>query len=108
MGLLDGLVGGAVGAGLVTATESLIEKNGGVQGLVDQFEKNGLGGVARSWVGNGPNQPVTPDQVQKALGPDTIKAMADKAGISPDELAAKLSSMLPSVVDKLTPSGTTH
>lgn len=108
MSLLDGIVGGAVGAGLVTATESLIEKNGGVQGLVDQFEKNGLGGVARSWVGNGTNQPVTGDQLQKVLGSDTIKAMADKAGMTPDELAAKLSSMLPGVVDKLTPNGAAH
>lgn len=106
MGLLDGLVGGAVGAGLVEATKTLIDNNGGVQGLVDQFEKNGLGGLARSWVGSGPNQPVTAEQLQKVLGPDTLKALADKAGVTPDEIAAKLTHLLPGAVDKLTPNGT--
>ena len=105
MGLLDSMVGGAIGAGMLQAAESLIEKNGGVQGLVDQFEKNGLGGVARSWVGTGENLPISADQIQKALGPDTIRVLAQKAGIPPDELASKLSSILPGVVDKLTPSG---
>jgi uncharacterized protein YidB (DUF937 family) len=105
MGLLDGIVGGVVGAGLATAAHSIIEKNGGVQGVVDQFEKNGLGGIARSWVGNGPNDPITADQVKAALGVDTIKSMAEKAGISVDEAANHLSSILPGLIDKMTPNG---
>ena len=90
---------------MLQAAESLIGKNGGVQGLVDQFEKIGLGGVARSWVGTGENLTISADQIQKTLGPDAIRVLAQKAGISPDELASKLSSILPGVVDKLTPSG---
>jgi len=105
MGLLDGIVGGAIGAGLATAAQSIIEKNGGVQGVVDQFEKNGLGGIARSWVGNGPNEPITADQLKSALGGDTIHAMAEKAGVSADELASKLSTILPGLIDKMTPNG---
>ena len=105
MGLLDGLLGGAVGAEVATAVNSLIEKHGGVQGIVAQLEQNGLGNTVRSWVGTGANLPITPDQVHQAFGTDTITAMAAKVGLSPQDLAAKLAAILPQAVDKLTPGG---
>jgi len=43
--------------------------------------------------------------VHKALGSDTITELAAKLGISPQELSAKLSTVLPQVVDKMTPTG---
>lgn len=106
MGLLDGLVGGAIGAEMVTVVNGLIEKHGGVQGLVKQFEQQGLGATVRSWVGTGPNQAITPDQVHQAVGGDTINSLAAKFGLSSDELAQKLASVLPQAVDHLTPGGT--
>ena len=57
MGLLDGVLGGLVGAGI----EQMIQRHGGVQGLVNQFQQKGLGGIAESWVSTGPNQPVLVD-----------------------------------------------
>jgi uncharacterized protein YidB (DUF937 family) len=39
------------------------------------------------------------------LGSDTIKAVAAKAGVTPEELSAKLSTILPGIIDKLTPNG---
>jgi uncharacterized protein YidB (DUF937 family) len=106
MGLFDGLLGGAVGAEMATVVGSLIEKHGGVQGIVAQLEQQGLGDTVRSWVGTGPNQPISPDQVHQAFGVDTITAMAAKFGLSPQELATKLSAILPAALDKLTPGGT--
>jgi uncharacterized protein YidB (DUF937 family) len=106
MGLLDGLLGGAVGAEMVTAVNSLIEKHGGVQGIVAQLEQQGLGGTVRSWVSGGANQPISPDQVHQAFGTDTVKELAAKVGLTPQELAAKLSTILPQAIDKLTPGGT--
>ncbi len=106
MGLLDGLLGGAVGAEVATVVNSLIEKHGGVQGIVAQLEQQGLGNTVKSWVGTGPNEPISPAQVHQAFGTDTISAMAAKVGLSPQDLASKLSSFLPQVIDKLTPSGT--
>lgn len=78
---------------------------GGLQGLIDKFHSNGLGSVVNSWVGQEANQAISPDQIQQVLGNDKISAIASKLGISPDEASAKLSQMLPSVIDKLTPGG---
>jgi uncharacterized protein YidB (DUF937 family) len=106
MGLLDGLLGGAVGAEMVTVVNGFIEKHGGVQGIVAQMEQQGLGGTVRSWVGTGANQPITEDQIHQAFGSDTVKQLAAKVGLTPQELAAKLSTILPQAIDKLTPGGT--
>ena len=105
MGLLDGLIGGAIGAEMATAVNGLIEKHGGIQGIVSQFQKQGLGPTVQSWISTGPNQTMTADQVHTVFGQDAIKAMAAKLGMQPDDLAAKLSTALPHVVDKLTPTG---
>jgi uncharacterized protein YidB (DUF937 family) len=106
MGMLTGLLAGAVGAEMATVVNGVIEKHGGLQGLVNQFEQQGLGATVKSWVGTGANQPITPEQVQKGIGTDTVKDMAAKAGISPQDMATKLSAILPKAVDKLTPNGT--
>jgi uncharacterized protein YidB (DUF937 family) len=105
MGLLDGLLGGVVGAGLATAMQGLIEKHGGIGGIVQQFEAQGLGPTVQSWIGAGPNAPVTPDQIHQAFGSDAMTQMATKLGISPQDLAQKLSQFLPQAIDKLTPNG---
>jgi uncharacterized protein YidB (DUF937 family) len=105
MGMLDGLLGGAIGAEMVTVVNGLIEKHGGVQGIVAQLEQQGLGGTVRSWVGTGANQPITADQVHQAFGSDTVKQLAARVGMTPEDLAAKLSQILPQAIDKLTPGG---
>lgn len=53
MGLLDGILGGAIGAALTTAISGLIEKHGGVKGLVNELEQKGLGPATKSWIGTG-------------------------------------------------------
>ena len=105
MGLLDGILGGAIGAAMVTAVNSLIEKHGGLKGLVNDLEQKGLGPAVQSWIGTGENQSIAPNQVNQALGSDTLKELAAKTGMSSDELAAKLAEFLPKAVDKLTPQG---
>ncbi|MGC1521454.1 MAG: YidB family protein [Steroidobacteraceae bacterium] len=105
MGLFDGLLGGVVGAEMATVVNGLIEKHGGVQGIVAQLEQQGLGGTVRSWVATGANQPITAEQIHQAFGSDTVKQLAAKIGVSPEDLAAKLSTILPQAIDKLTPAG---
>ncbi len=106
MGMLDGLLGGIVGAGMVSVVNNIIEKHGGLQGVVSEFEKSGLGTTVKSWVGTGPNQPISPDEVQKVLGPDLLQQLSQKSGLSVQDLTQKLSQVLPQAVDKLTPNGT--
>ena len=105
MGLLDGLLGGIVGAGMVSVVNGVIEQHGGLQGMVSQFERNGLGATVKSWVGTGPNQPISPDEVQKALGPDLLRQLSEKSGLSMEDLAQRLAQVLPKAVDTLTPDG---
>jgi uncharacterized protein YidB (DUF937 family) len=103
--MLDGLLGGIVGAGMVSVLNGIIEKHGGLQGVVNQFERNGLGATVQSWVGTGPNQPISPDEVHRTLGPELLQQLSAKSGLSVQDLAQKLSLVLPQAVDQLTPNG---
>jgi uncharacterized protein YidB (DUF937 family) len=106
MGMFDGLLGGIVGAGMVSVLNGVIEKHGGLQGVVSEFERNGLGATVQSWVGTGPNQGITPEEVHKALGSDLLQQLSEKSGLSVEDLKQKLAQVLPQAVDKLTPAGT--
>ncbi len=114
MGLLDSITsmlgssGGEPGSShsvLAAALDYVNQQPGGVAGLVQQFEQNGLGGVVSSWIGTGANQPISPDQVQGVLGDGAIGSIAQKAGVSPDQVSTLLSQVLPHLVDKATPNG---
>jgi len=105
MGLFDGLLGGIVGAGMVSVVNTVLEQHGGLQGVVNAFEKNGLASTVSSWVNTGPNQPISPDDVHKVIGPDLMEQLAAKSGLSVQELSQRLAQVLPETVDKLTPNG---
>jgi uncharacterized protein YidB (DUF937 family) len=78
---------------------------GGLGGLIDKLQNGGLGNAINSWIGHGQNQPVSPGQLGSALGPDIIKMLAQRSGLSEEEITKQLSQILPGVVDKLTPHG---
>ena len=105
MGLLDGMLGGVVGAVATNAINNLIQHHGGVGGIVQHLQKNGLGDTVNSWVGKGANLPISPAQLQQAFGPDRIGALAQSLGLSPNELLQKIAAVLPDTIDKLTPDG---
>lgn len=89
------LAGGAAGSVLST----------GLNDLLKQFQQSGQGEVAQSWVGRGPNQSISPQDLGAALGADRINALAKFSGMSRDDLLNGLSEQLPDVVDQLTPDG---
>jgi uncharacterized protein YidB (DUF937 family) len=105
MGLFDGVLGGIVGGAMASVVNGILEQHGGVQGVVNQFEQNGLGATVRSWVGTGANAPISPDDVHRPIGPDLLQQLAAKAGMSVPELTQKLAQVLPQAVDHLTPDG---
>jgi len=78
---------------------------GGLGGLLSSFEQAGLGHIAQSWIGNGPNQPVSPQQLQTVFGDYQVQTMARRAGMAPHDFLSQLSQHLPRVVDGVTPNG---
>jgi len=78
---------------------------GGLGDLVSRFEQAGLGHVAQSWVGNGPNQPVSPQDLHRVLGEQQVQGMASQAGMAPGDFLSQLSQHLPNVVNGMTPHG---
>lgn len=109
-GMLGSLLGGKGGANLApliqAALAMFLKNNGGnLNGLMGQLQAGGLGEQAKSWVGGGPNEPVTGAQLTQALGQDKINELATEAGMSPQEAADGLAQTLPEAVNKLTPQG---
>ena len=78
---------------------------GGIAGLQKMFQQGGLGSVMSSWVGSGQNQPVSADQLQNVLHSGALQAAAQKCGMDPTQLTGMMSTLLPHLVDKLTPNG---
>jgi len=87
--------GGSVGNGL----------SGGLGNLINDLQRSGQGKVVQSWVGNGPNQAISPASLESALGNDTIDALTKQTGMDRDELLSGISQHLPGLVDHLTPNG---
>ncbi len=105
MGLLDNLIGGAVGAGLAVAASKFIDQHGGVSGIASQLQTHGLGDTVQSWIGKGENQPIAAEDLQRVFGSGTLAEMAARIGMTPEELTQKMSQILPAAVDQLTPDG---
>jgi len=95
-GGLGGLLGG-------TAAGSVL--SGGLANVIKELQDNGHGHVAQSWIGDGPNQEIAPEDLANALGSDTLHTLSKQSGLSVDDLLAGLSQHLPDLVDQLTPKG---
>jgi uncharacterized protein YidB (DUF937 family) len=96
LGNLGGLLSGAsVGSVL----------SGGLRDLIERFKQNGQGSAVDSWVKTGPNQPVGPEQLQQAIGPEVLNTLSQQTGLSREELLSRLTRELPAAVDKFTPDG---
>jgi uncharacterized protein YidB (DUF937 family) len=74
---------------------------GGISGLQQMFQQRGLSGVFSSWVGSGQNLPISADQLHSG----GLEQVAAKAGIDPSQLTSMMSTLLPNMVDKMTPNG---
>jgi uncharacterized protein YidB (DUF937 family) len=98
--VLKGGLGGLLAGGAAGSVLS-----GGLGDLLKQFQQNGQGEAANSWVGKGPNKPIPPGDLASALGADQIDQLTTQSGMSRDDLLNGLSQYLPKVVDHLTPDG---
>ena len=98
--VLKGRLGGLLAGG---AAGSVI--SGGLGDLLRQFQQNGQGETANSWVSQGANKPISPGDLANALGADKINDLMSQSGLSRQELLNGLSQQLPEVVNHLTPDG---
>jgi uncharacterized protein YidB (DUF937 family) len=121
MGILDAVLGAVKGQiannetlGVASADHGLLEsvigmisdpQTGGLSGLVEKISAGGLGEQVASWVSTGQNLPISAEQIQQVLGSSFVQGLAGKMGINTADVADSLASMLPQVIDKLTPDG---
>ncbi|NVO17052.1 MAG: DUF937 domain-containing protein [Rhodoplanes sp.] len=115
MGLLDSLIAGAMKSALqqldTSALPSILSQIlgrtdlGGVGGLLDALRRGGLDQQVGSWLGQGANAPVSPDQLRSALGNGDLSRMAQEAGLPLDQLLAILAQHLPQTIDTMSPNG---
>lgn len=116
MGLLDDLMksagGGQGGAGGgfdlqqgIALVTQLLQQAGGIEGLLAKLQAGGLGEAAQSWIGSGSNQPVSGDQLDRALGPDLMGTLGGLLGGNGQQASSVLAQVLPGLIDQLTPQG---
>ncbi len=115
MGVLDQLssslktlLGSASSAEMPALMSAVLAKTsfGNLQGLVDQLQQSGLGDQVKSWLSNGPNMKITPDQLKAALQSDQAKQIAEHFGVPLDDALKTLADYLPRAVDEASPNGT--
>lgn len=99
-GMAGGVSGGLAGAGGVGGMIS-----GGIGELIERFRGVGRGEAAESWVKTGPNAALHPEDLERALGPDTLDDLAARTGLSRVEVVQRLGRELPDAVDRYTPEG---
>jgi uncharacterized protein YidB (DUF937 family) len=114
MGLFDSVLEGIAGRvvsqeaaahPLVGTLGSLLDQNGGLQGLQQKFAQNGLESTFTSWVSSEAGQAISPQEIEQVLGSGQIAQVAQKLGIDPSTASSFLSQHLPEVVSQLTPNG---
>lgn len=107
-GMLSGGAGGAGLGGLASVLGSLLGNDGGqggLGGILSKFNQAGLGDKANSWVGSGQNEAINADQVNDALGHDTVADVGSKLGVPAGAAGGLLAAILPMLIDRLTPHG---
>jgi uncharacterized protein YidB (DUF937 family) len=52
-----------------------------------------------------PTQGLTVEQVEQAVGDDNLRQLAERVGLSREELLQRLATAIPQTVDTLTPNG---
>ena len=82
-----------------------IQKNGGLQGALDQLKGQGLTSQVDDWVstGEGANASVNEQQVQNLFDQNEVEQVAQQAQVPTNAVYGAISSVLPEIIDSLTP-----
>ena len=108
--ILSRLLGGGQGEGgrdsaLLAPLADLIQRQGGVEGLMAQLRNSGLSEQVASWVGPGENAKADPRQLARALGPDSMRELARKSSLPVERVAHDLGELIPELLAKASAAG---
>ena len=96
----------AASGALISQVIAMIQSRpGGLAGLLQAFQQGGLGHLFQSWISTGQNLPVSAEQLHNTVGSDWIARITQATGLSQSQVEQHLSTLLPQVVDHLTPGG---
>ena len=125
MGMLDGLIGSVIGnmmggagaapgaapgagAGanpLLNIAFQLMQQQGGLQGLLGTLNSGGMQKQADSWVSQGQNTGVSGDLLKSVLGAGVLGNLGAQHGMDANQVSSGLASMLPELINQMTPQG---
>lgn len=105
-GALSGLVGAAVqGEGAQLLSGALAKTGmGDMSGLVQQLQQGGLGQQVQSWASGSSTAPISPEQIQSALGDEHVQKIAEHFGLPVDAAMKLLAQHVPTAVAQAAPS----
>ncbi|MEQ4924216.1 YidB family protein [Proteus hauseri] len=82
-----------------------VESQGGIEGLVKQFNSAGLSELIQSWIGTSANLPINAEQIVQIFSSPVINDLATKINMSAGEASEMAAQYLPKLIDKVTPNG---
>ncbi|HCR4095856.1 TPA: DUF937 domain-containing protein [Providencia rettgeri] len=82
-----------------------LENQGGLSGVVEKFNEQGLGSVIASWISEGENLPIDNNQLMQVFGNVNIQELAQSVGLDAQSTSDLVAKYLPQLVDNATPNG---
>ena len=84
---------------------SSIPSAGAPAGFLQSFRDQGLGDTVASWLGHGPNQPISAAQLEGVLGSETLNHMSAKLGVPAATVSGAAAAILPDAINELSEHG---
>ena len=82
-----------------------VQRNGGMNAVLERFRQKGMGAQTQSWMSTGDNQPIDEQSVEQVVGSDELRQMAQRLGVPEQQVAQAFAEIMPQMVDKITPDG---
>ena len=100
--LAETIAGGVIGAEALSLIKQYVEKEGGLNAVVKNFQNGGFKRQVNCWISTGKNQAISGIEVGQAIGIEKIKKLAESAGIDTNKARDLLAEYLPIAIDKAT------
>lgn len=105
MSWFKAIAGGVIGAEALSLIKEYVEKQGGLDAVVKNFQEGGFKRQVDSWVSTGKNEAINAIEVGQAVGVEKLKKLAEATGVDYDKARDLLAEYLPIAIDKSTPEG---